>query len=100
MTTLAQRNRKRKLKELSDNRMKLREDCIKSGESSYERRLPHYHADEHGFLQKCFHQSTEILFSWKFWLGTLTATTLTFPVEHYLYTYVWPFNLVSKWLGL
>ncbi|MBV8125687.1 MAG: hypothetical protein JO370_16615 [Paucibacter sp.] len=31
-----------------------------------------------------------------FWLGL----TLGFPLEHFLWEHVWPFKLITKWLGL
>lgn len=36
------------------------------------------------------------VFSLSFWLGL----TLGFPFEHFLWEHVWPFKLISKWLGL
>lgn len=31
-----------------------------------------------------------------FWLGI----TLSFPLEHLLWEKAWPFNLITRWLGL
>lgn len=28
------------------------------------------------------------------------GTTLSFPLEHALYHYIWPFTLIASWLGL
>jgi len=36
------------------------------------------------------------VFNLSFWLGL----TLGFPFEHFLWEHVWPFKLISKWLGL
>ena len=33
---------------------------------------------------------------WQFWLGLTTG----FPIEHFLWEHVWPFYMVTKWLGL
>ena len=56
----------------------------------------HTHKDEQGLLIRCYHQTKNLLGSWQFYIGI----TLSFPFEHALYTYVWPFNLISKWMGL
>ena len=55
----------------------------------------HQHIDEQGLIVKCYHQC-KTLFSWQFWMGT----TLGFPLEHFLYEKVWPFKLITVWLGL
>jgi hypothetical protein len=36
------------------------------------------------------------IFNLSFWLGL----TFGFPFEHFLWEHVWPFKLISKWLGL
>ena len=36
------------------------------------------------------------VFNLSFWLGL----TLGFPLEHFLWEYVWPFKLITKWFGL
>ena len=36
------------------------------------------------------------IFNVSFWLGL----TFGFPFEHFLWEHVWPFKLISKWLGL
>lgn len=57
---------------------------------------PHYHMDKDGRIVKCYKGMRAVFFNWQFWLGM----TLSFPFEHALYTYVWPFYLLSHWLGL
>jgi hypothetical protein len=56
----------------------------------------HYHLDENGIIVKCYHNSKLLFTDWKFWLGM----TLGFPLEHFLWEKVWPFYLVTQWLGL
>ena len=58
--------------------------------------LPHYHHDERGNLVKCYHEAKSLLCNWRFWAGM----TLGFPVEHLLWEKVWPFSLVTHWMGL
>jgi hypothetical protein len=48
------------------------------------------------FWARAHHQLRTSVFSLSFWLGL----TLGFPVEHFLWEHVWPFKLISKWLGL
>jgi len=57
---------------------------------------PHYHTDENGVLVKCYHNVKNFLTDWKFWAGV----TLSFPLEHLIWEKVWPFKLVTEWLGL
>lgn len=52
----------------------------------------HTHTDERGALVKCYHQCVALLTNWQFWLGL----TLGFPLEHYLWTKVWPFYEISR----
>lgn len=56
----------------------------------------HTHTTEEGLLVRCYHSSKNTMLSTSFWLGV----TLSFPLEHYLYEKVWPFTLVTAWLGL
>jgi hypothetical protein len=56
----------------------------------------HIHVDEHGILHRCYHKCRGVVTSFGFWVGL----TLGFPVEHYLWEKVWPFTLITKWLGL
>lgn len=30
----------------------------------------------------------------------LIGTTVSFPIEHGLYKYVWPFSVIGQWFGL
>lgn len=57
---------------------------------------PHYHRNQQGKLVACYHVCRSVFLSPGFWWGT----TLSFPIEHYLYTKVWPFTLITKLLGL
>ena len=41
-------------------------------------------------------QLRDSVFNVSFWLGL----TFGFPFEHFLWEHVWPFKLISKWLGL
>jgi hypothetical protein len=56
----------------------------------------HYHKDEHGMLVKCYHKCKTILAEPAFWIGT----TLSFPLEHFLWTKVPGFLHISAWMGL
>lgn len=56
----------------------------------------HQHRTKDGLLVDCYHGSKALLTDWKFWCG-LTAG---FPLEHLLWTKVWPLSLVSVWFGL
>lgn len=50
----------------------------------------HFHRDVHGKLVECYHSTKSVLLSASFWLGV----TLSYPLEHYLWEHVWPFNAV------
>jgi hypothetical protein len=56
---------------------------------------PHFHPDGDGLLVKCFHRCRSTLGP-SFWLGTMVS----FPLEHFLYEKVWPFTLITHWMGL
>lgn len=55
----------------------------------------HVHRDNNGFLHRCYHKCRSI-FTWQFFAGL----TLSFPIEHALWTKVTPFVQVAEWLGL
>lgn len=57
---------------------------------------PHFHADENGVLVKCYHACRTALNDSKFWIGL----TIGWPIEHFLYSHVWPFNLVAGLIGV
>jgi hypothetical protein len=42
------------------------------------------------------HHLRETLFNVSFWLGL----TMGFPLEHFLWEKIWPFRVISAWLGL
>lgn len=56
----------------------------------------HYHKNERGFAVKCYHSCKNFVLSWQLWLGF----TLSFPIEHFIWEKLWPFYLVTKFLGL
>ena len=56
---------------------------------------PHYHQDKNGILHRCYHKC-RTLFTWQFFVGL----TLMFPLEHTLWTKVWPFYEIANFLGL
>jgi hypothetical protein len=58
--------------------------------------MSHTHVDENGLMVKCYHKSKSALLSGGFWLGL----TLGFPLEHFLWEKVWPFKLLTQYLGL
>lgn len=55
---------------------------------------PHFHVDEHGFLVRCYHRAKTN------YVGFIVGTTLSFPLEHFLYEKVPPFSWITQWLGL
>lgn len=57
---------------------------------------PHYHRNPQGRLVECYHVCKSVLLS----PGFIIGTTVSFPLEHYLYTKVYPFTLITKLLGL
>lgn len=56
----------------------------------------HTHVDENGFIVRCYHKTRSTLFSPAFWFGV----TMSFPIEHWLWHSVWPFNVIAKMMGL
>ncbi len=56
--------------------------------------MPHTHVDENGLMVKCYHK-TALLSG-----GYLLGLTLGFPIEHFLWEKVWPFRLLTRYLGL
>lgn len=57
---------------------------------------PHYHRNRAGILVTCYHQCRSLMTDWRFWCGL----TLGYPLEHYLWEKVWPFNLLTHFLHL
>lgn len=57
---------------------------------------PHYHKNEQGLLVRCYHNGKSVLCSGAFWIGV----TISFPIEHLLWTKVPPFSWFSAWVGL
>lgn len=56
----------------------------------------HYHTDSDGVLVKCYHQCKTVLLMPSFWIGA----TLSFPLEHLIWEKLWPFNILTHFLGL
>ena len=56
----------------------------------------HEHKDENGFMVKCYHKCKSILSDGKFWIGV----TISFPLEHFLWTKVPGFAHIAELLGL
>lgn len=56
----------------------------------------HYHQDEQGVWHRCYHKCRSTLLSWGFWAGL----TMGFPFEHLLWQRVWPFYLLTSFLGI
>lgn len=59
-------------------------------------KAPHTHVTEDGFLIRCYHRSRSVLLSGGFWLGV----TVSFPLEHFIWEKLYPFKLITEWLGL
>jgi hypothetical protein len=57
---------------------------------------PHYHKDERGVLVRCYHGTKSLLTDFRFWIGV----TVSFPLEHALWTKVPGFSHLAEWLGL
>lgn len=55
----------------------------------------HFHRDPSGILHRCYHKCRAI-FTWQFFAGL----TLSFPIEHALWTKVTPFVQIAEFLGL
>lgn len=56
----------------------------------------HEHVTEDGMIVKCYHKCKSVLAEPAFWIGV----TVTFPIEHFLWTKVPGFSHISHWLGL
>ncbi len=65
-----------------------------------ERVAAHYHKDDAGILVRCYHHSVSVLKQPGFWVGNAVTTIIGFPFEHYLYDKVYPFTLITHWLGI
>ena len=56
----------------------------------------HYHKDKKGLAHRCYHACRSLLLKWQFWIGI----TLGFPLEHLIWEKIWPFKLLTEFLGL
>ena len=60
----------------------------------------HFHQNEVGVWQRCYHVCKGALFSWQFWFGSVISQVLWFPAEHLLWEKVPGFDNITHWLGL
>ncbi len=58
---------------------------------------PHFHKNDQGLWEKCYHKTR---LSWKAWVIAGFLATMSFPVEHYIWEHVPPFNTVADRMGL
>lgn len=56
----------------------------------------HTHEDESGILVKCYHKTKSILIDYAFWIGV----TVSFPIEHFIWTRLPVFSDLAHYLGL
>jgi len=56
----------------------------------------HAQKKAHGWWAKCLSAAREYLTKPSFWLGI----SLSFPIEHFLWEKIWPFDVLTKLLGL
>lgn len=56
----------------------------------------HFHLNENGVLVKCYHGTKTLLADYSFWIGL----TIGFPIEHFIWEKLWPFTVLTKFLGL
>lgn len=56
---------------------------------------PHYHVNKLGLMEACYHRCRSMT-TVGFWVGL----TLGFPLEHLLWEKLWPFKLLTHWMGL
>lgn len=57
---------------------------------------PHTHTTPDGVLVKCYHQCRSVFTSPAFWIGS----TLSFPIEHALWTKIPFLHAIALWAGL
>jgi len=57
----------------------------------------HTHTDEQGVLVRCYHKT---MGSWKAWVLAGFIAMTAYPVEHYIWENVAPFNTVAEFLGV
>lgn len=56
----------------------------------------HMHTTSEGTLVKCYHECRSLLTDWKFIFGV----TVSFPLEHFIWTKVPGFSDIAHHLGL
>ena len=56
----------------------------------------HLHNSETGTLVKCYHKTKSMLTSVEFYV----ATTISFPIEHFIWEKLPGFSWVTHWIGL
>jgi hypothetical protein len=59
---------------------------------------PHTHVTPDGLIVRCYHKCRSLDYKAAIWF--VIGTTVGFPLEHFLYEKVWPFTLLTKFLGL
>jgi hypothetical protein len=59
----------------------------------------HYHRDNKGIIHACYHRCRHWL-NPKFLAGFTVSQLIGFPFEHALYEKVYPFTLITHWLGV
>ena len=57
---------------------------------------PHTHMDERGVIHRCYHECKQVFTQAGFWIGV----TVSFPLEHFIWTKVPGFMYISKLMGL
>jgi hypothetical protein len=57
----------------------------------------HYHEDEDGILRKCYHSTRT---NWKAWILAGFIALVAYPVEHYIWGQIPPFNTIANYLGI
>ncbi len=72
-------------------------DGTLTGKSPRNVQQPHFHRNEYGFLEACYHKTR---LSWKAWIIAGVLAMSAFPVEHYIWTHVPPFSSLADRMGL
>lgn len=57
----------------------------------------HYHEDERGLLVRCYHRTR---LSWKAWVLAGAIAMGAYPIEHFIWENVPPFNTIAEWAGI
>lgn len=57
----------------------------------------HTHTDERGFVVQCYHRT---LNSWKAWVLAGIIALFAYPIEHFIWERVPPFNTIAEYVGI